>query len=153
MTLTEACKRFPTRESCVWHLERVVWRGGPVCPYCRSANQTPSKGTFRRHCNNCNTSYSATVGTIFHQTHIDLRCWFVAIARELAEPGSCTARRLSNDISVSKDTACRMLAKIRNASHEELALLKKVVDAGRMIGKIGTKGKASKKRITVKRKK
>jgi transposase-like protein len=36
--------------------------------------QTPLKEKQQRyHCNNCNTSYSVTVGTIFHDTKLDLQ--------------------------------------------------------------------------------
>ena len=36
MNLIEVMERFPDQESCIQHLERVRWRGTPVCPNCGS---------------------------------------------------------------------------------------------------------------------
>jgi len=29
-------RRFPTKESCLEHLEKVRWKDEPCCPYCKS---------------------------------------------------------------------------------------------------------------------
>ena len=34
MNLIEVMERFPDQESCIEHLERIRWRGTPVCPHC-----------------------------------------------------------------------------------------------------------------------
>ncbi len=34
MNLIEVMGRFPDQESCIEHLERIRWRGTPVCPKC-----------------------------------------------------------------------------------------------------------------------
>ena len=36
MNLIEVMERFPDQESCIDHLERIRWRGTPICPKCES---------------------------------------------------------------------------------------------------------------------
>ena len=35
MNLIEIMEQFPDQESCIERLERIRWRGTPVCPFCR----------------------------------------------------------------------------------------------------------------------
>lgn len=118
MNIIQIYKRFPTEEDCIDHLEQVRWNNKPTCPYCNSDNSTPMKGKGKRrrhHCNNCNTSYAVTVGTIFHHTHLDLQKWFLAVTLILNAKKGISARQLSRDLEVNKDTAWRISMKIRDA--------------------------------------
>jgi len=85
----------------------------------------------RHHCNNCNTSYSVTVGTIFHHTHLPLQKWFVAISLVLNAKKGIAARQLGRDLNINKDTAWRMAMKIRNAmtQYAQRELLTGIVEA------------------------
>ena len=38
MNLIEVMELFPDQEACLAHLERIRWRGKPVCPHCESQN-------------------------------------------------------------------------------------------------------------------
>ena len=128
MNLIQIYKRFPTPEACIKHLEFVRWHSVPKCPYCQSLNQTPLKGTTRYHCNNCNTSFSVTVGTIFHKTKCDLQKWFLAITLVLNAKKGISARQLGRDIEVTKDTAWYMLMRIRKAFKEYGDLLEGIIE-------------------------
>jgi transposase-like protein len=116
MNIIQVYKRFPTEDDCIDHLEKVRWQNKPTCPYCQSDNSSPLKnGKRRHHCNNCNTSYSVTVGTIFHHTHLDLQKWFLAISLILNAKKGISARQLARDLEVNKDTAWRISMKTREA--------------------------------------
>ncbi len=128
MNIIQIYKQFPTEESCLKHLEKVRWEGKPVCPYCKSTNQTPMEKEFRYHCNNCNTSYSVTVGTIFHKTHLDLQKWFLAISLILNAYKGVSARQLARDLEVNKNTAWYMAMRIRNAMIENGQFLEGIVE-------------------------
>ncbi|MBU7005577.1 transposase [Phosphitispora fastidiosa] len=127
MNIIEVYKKFPTKEACFTHLENVRWKGKPKCPYCNSTNSTPMKKEFRHHCNVCNTSYSATVSTIFHRTHIDLQKWFLAITLMLNATKAISSRQLAKNLAVNKDTAWYMVTRIREAIHEQRELLQDIV--------------------------
>lgn len=129
MTIVQVYKRFPTQKDCIEYLEQVRWGGKPDCPYCKSERQTKLKNEHRYHCNNCNTSYSVTVGTVFHKTKIDLQLWFVAISLMLNAKKGISARQLMRDIGVNKNTAWYMLMRIRRAMIEQGGLLQGIVEA------------------------
>jgi transposase-like protein len=107
-------KRFPTGDACLAHIEQVRWKGRPTCPYCTSPRVSKTTG-WRHHCNACNTSFSVTVNTIFHHTHLDLQKWFLAISLILNAKKGLSARQISRDIDVNKNTAWYLGMRIRRA--------------------------------------
>lgn len=118
MDLVEIFQKYPTQDICIQHLECIRWRGAPRCPYCQSSNVSPLPSEKRHHCNNCNTSFSVTVGTIFHHTHLPLQKWFLAVTLMLNSKKGISSRQLSRDLKVNKDTAWRISMKIREAMTE-----------------------------------
>ncbi len=129
MNIPQLYRQFPTQKDCIKHLEIVRWKGTPVCPYCKSKNQTPLPKENRYHCNSCNTSFSVTVGTIFHKTKIDLQKWFLAVSLVLNAKKGYSARQLGRDIDVTKDTAWRVFMQIRKSFVEQHELMTGIVEA------------------------
>jgi transposase-like protein len=124
VSLCEIYERFPSRESCLAYLEGVRWGGAPPrCPYCGSARCTAFRGERRYHCNACNTSYSVTVGTIFHQGRADLQKWFEAVRLLVHEQRGLSCRVLAQEISVNRNTAQLMAARIRRALRNDREFL------------------------------
>src|SRR5208282_2555444 len=103
MNITRIYQLFPTESDCIRHLEKVRWKGKPVCPYCQSIRTTAAPNEQRHHCNNCNTTFSVTVGTIFHHTHLPLQKWFLAISIILNAKKGIAARQLGRDLEVTKN--------------------------------------------------
>lgn len=118
MNIIKIYKRFPTQEDCLEYLEQVRWQDNPTCPYCKSINSTPAPKEHRHHCNACNTSYSVTVGTIFHKTYLDFQKWFLAISLILNAKKGISARQLARDLDINKNTAWYMAMRIRKAMSE-----------------------------------
>lgn len=128
MNIIQIYKQFPTEKDCLDHLEKVKWNGVPTCPYCKSQKSTPLKSEQRYHCNACNTSFSVTVGTIFHNTKLDLQRWFLAISLMLNAHKGISARQLSRDLEVNKNTAWYMAMRIRRAMMDQGEMLKDLVE-------------------------
>jgi len=128
VNIVEIYRRFPTANDCIAHLERVRWQGRPLCPYCKSDRTTPMKSEQRHHCNSCNTTFSVTVDTIFHHTHLDLQKWFLAISLVLNAKKGLSARQLARDIEVNRNTAWYMGMRIRNAMIEQPELMRGIVE-------------------------
>lgn len=128
MNIIEIYKKFPTHSECLTHLEEIKWKGSPTCPYCNSTKSTKTKEDHRYHCNNCNTSYSVTVGTVFHNTKVDLQKWFLAISLILNARKGISSRQLSRDIGVNKNTAWYMLMRLRKAFLDNSELLNGIVE-------------------------
>jgi len=129
MNIIQIYKQYPDHKACLEHLESVRWKGSPTCPYCNSTNSTPVPKESRHHCNNCNTSYSVTVSTIFHKTKVDLQKWFLAISLTLNAKKGISARQLARDIEVNKNTAWYMLMRLRTAMTEYGELLQGIIEA------------------------
>lgn len=118
MNIIQIYKDFPNQDSCLDYLEKVRWRGTPTCPYCQSSNNSSLPAERRYHCNNCNTSFSVTVGTIFHKTHLYLQKWFLGISLIFNAQKGISARQFSRDLEVNKNTAWYMAMRIRRAMSE-----------------------------------
>lgn len=118
MDIVKIYEMFPTENDCIKHLETVRWKDKPTCPYCKSLSVTSLPKEKRHHCNSCNTSFSVTVGTIFHHTHLPLQKWFLALCLTLNAKKGISARQMARHLHVNKDTAWRMDMKIRQAMSE-----------------------------------
>lgn len=102
-----------THEECIARIEALRWPDGPTCPYCHRRRSTAMRPEQRHHCNACKTSFSVTVGTVFHRTRLPLEKWLAALFLMLETHRAPSVREFSQAIGVSKDTASRMVAQIR----------------------------------------
>ena len=113
MNIIQNFELFPTQEACITHLEKARWGDTPACPYCGSINT--AKLQHRRRCYDCKTSFSVTVGTIFHHTHLPLQKWFLAVMLILNARKSLSTLQLSRYLKINKNTAWRIAMQIRKA--------------------------------------
>ncbi|MBW7996379.1 MAG: IS1595 family transposase [Candidatus Glassbacteria bacterium] len=128
MNIMQAFKRFPDQEACIEHLEKVRWSDTPKCPYCESENTNPLKKELRHHCNGCRKSFSVTVGTIFHHTHLPLQKWFLAISLILNAKKGIASRQLARDLELPVKTAWFLNMRIRRAMVADERLLQGIVE-------------------------
>lgn len=66
------------------HFEAIRWPEGPICPHCGSVNNaTELQGKSTRRgvykCKDCQSPFTATVGTLFERSHIPLHKWLLAV--------------------------------------------------------------------------
>ncbi len=118
MNIVQIYRKFPTEADCIHHLESVRWPNRPVCPYCKASASTPLPTESRHHCNACNTTFSVTVGTIFHHTHLPLQKWLLAVTLVLNAKKGLSARQLARDLEINKNTGWRIAMQIRQAMSE-----------------------------------
>jgi len=128
MNLIQIFKQFPTQESCIEHLEKARWGNEPVCPYCGSVNTNKLEKEMRHHCNGCRTSFSVTVGTIFHHTHLPIQKWLLAIALILNAKKGISSRQLARDLELPVKTAWSLSHRIRKAMKQDGELLSGIVE-------------------------
>ncbi len=126
-------QKYPTHSDCLNHLERLRWSDLPKCPYCSSDNCTERPKESRHHCNNCNTSFSVTVGTIFHHTKVDLQKWFEAIFLILGSEKAISVRRLAEELGINKNTAWHMKGRILKARTADSRLMKRIIEEERAV--------------------
>ena len=103
---------FDSDKKCKQTLAESCWGDDIVCPKCGKHHCKLSK-TGRYHCTACNHNFSVTVGTIFENTKVSLRKWFLAIYLITSNKKGVNSHQLSRDIKVTQKTAWFMLQKIR----------------------------------------
>ncbi|HYA15353.1 MAG TPA: IS1595 family transposase [Syntrophales bacterium] len=125
-SLIEILKRFDTEEKCIEHFERIRWPNGLVCPKCQSKRvfkyDTQGKTGKVRHlyqCVDCKYNYSVTAGTVFHDSHLPLTKWFLAIYLICSAKKGQSAKHLQRHLSVTYETAWYMAHRIRLAMQED----------------------------------
>ncbi len=123
MNILEVMQRWPDHEAAMRHLEKVRWNGRPICPYCGStkvcSHASKDKTLPRWQCEECSRAFSATVGTIFHHTHLPLNKWFLALAIMLNAKKNVSNAQLSRDLGLPYKTAWSLALRIRTAMHTD----------------------------------
>lgn len=122
-SLFEHFKKFNAEEACIRHFERIRWPHGPRCPKCKSERiskfAAEGKTGKERHlyqCMDCSYQYSVTSGTIFHDSHIPLNKWFLAIYLICSAKKGISARQLHRELELgSYKSAWYMARRIRLA--------------------------------------
>ena len=71
--------QFGTDEKCRAMLENLRWAEGVQCPRCNGVKHTAMTSRGQYDCLTCGYQFSVTSGTIFHDTHLPLRKWLMAI--------------------------------------------------------------------------
>ena len=105
---------FTTEEKCEEHLAVIRWNGEPTCPYCESSKVNTLKGKTQRYkCYGCRKQFGVKVGTIFHDSKISLRKWFVAIYLVTAHKKGISSCQLSRDLKITQKAAWFVLQRIR----------------------------------------
>jgi transposase-like protein len=119
MDIIEVMRRWPNEEAAISHLERVRWGGRPLCPYCHSDKVCVHASKDRRlprwQCQDCRRAFSATVGTIFHHTHLPLQTWFLAMTLMLNAKKNISNAQLARDLDLPYKTAWSLALRIRTA--------------------------------------
>lgn len=108
---------FPNEESCVLHLEKLRWATAIVCPLCSSTRKIYKlKRDFNYKCADCNTQFSVRKGTIFEESRLPLRKWFMAAWLVTANRKGISSCQLAREIGVTQKTAWFMLGRLREVA-------------------------------------
>lgn len=130
-SLVEIYRRYPDKAAAIAHLEKVRWPHGPECVYCGEtsvARHAEAGQTDRLQCWSCKRSFSATVNTIFHNSHVDLQKWFLLITLMLNAKKGLSSLQASRDIDVQQPTTWKMMHRIRGALTDDGKLLAGLVE-------------------------
>jgi transposase-like protein len=136
VTIIEVFNSFQTQEQAIQYLEQVRWKDRPDCPYCHSLavcrHASGDRAGSRWQCQDCQRAFSATVGTIFHGTHIPLRNWFLCLALMLNAKKSASSHQIARDLGIRQPTVWSMMHRIRVAmanDPQQSVLLHGIVEA------------------------
>jgi transposase-like protein len=104
-----------TEERCRRYLEELRWPDGVCCPRCEGRSISPIRARRRFYCRGCRQFFSLTSGTIFHNSHLPIWKWFVAITLILDTDRGLPANELRMLVGGSYKTAWFAEQRIRAA--------------------------------------
>jgi len=112
-SLVTVADYFVDEKTCKQALTETRWGYDIVCPNCGKHHcARRSDGRFR--CQVCGHNFSCITGTIFENTKLPLRKWFLAMYLISSHKKGISSLQLSRDIEVTQKTAWFMLHKIRS---------------------------------------
>jgi len=112
-------------------LREQRWGKYIACPHCGSI-ECVERTDGRFHCNDCGANFSELVGTIFENTKIPLRKWFMAMYLISSHKKGISSVQLAQDISVTQKTSWFMLHKIRHLYGQSMEKLSGKVECDEM---------------------
>jgi transposase-like protein len=122
MTLPEVNTLYSTDDRCRELLERLRWPEGLMCPRCKDTRVSRLKEYARYECVGCEYQFTATSGTIFHDSHLPLPIWFISVLLLCEAKKGMSAMQLKRTIwgkdKGSYKTAWYLCHRIRAAMKE-----------------------------------
>jgi transposase-like protein len=122
MNLSDLARDFQSEDECIAYFEKMRWPSGAECLACESKRishitTTGKTKKIRRllECLECGKQFSATCNTVFHDSHIPLRKWFLAIQLLSQAKKGMSSSQIGRTIGVSYKTAWHMTHRIREA--------------------------------------
>lgn len=115
-TLADLLDAFKDEQTCINYLVEMRWQGNPKCPYaeCGHDKVYPFKSGKQFKCAKCRKIFSVRVGTIFEESKIPLRKWFLAIYLITSHKKGISSLQLAKDVGVGQKCAWFMLHRIRH---------------------------------------
>lgn len=116
-SLFDLMEAFPTEQAAIDHFRAIRWKNGAFCPHCNSEKIYHFNDGKNHKCGDCRKRFSIRVGTIFEESKIPLRKWFMAIWLITSHKKGIASTQLAKDIKVTQKTAWFMLHRLRHASN------------------------------------
>jgi transposase-like protein len=130
INLISLVDRFHDEDRCRTYLEKLRWPDGLQCPRCGGEIISRIKTRNQLDCDSCRYRFSVTAGTIFHDSHLPLWKWFVAVYLIVESKKSINANQLKCMLGTTYRTAWYLSHRIRAAFKEvDAQLLKGIVEA------------------------
>lgn len=146
MTYGDFIKVFPTEDDAIdWIISRR-FKKGYRCPYCNARLRIYRQNYNRRflYCNNCKNEFSALNGTIFENTHLDLRMWLYVMMLMKIDRSKAGSKQLTDILNkmfgISEEMAMEAIKQVREDGIYAMRLKKELdisyQSASRMLGKV-----------------
>ena len=130
MSLVKLIEDFRSEEKCRAYLEELRWPNGVECPRCEGTTISRIHKRNQFDCDSCRYQFSVTAGTLFHDSHLPLWKWFLAVYLMAESKKGISAKQLQRTLDVSYKTAWYLAHRIRNAmGDDEQPLLRGIIEA------------------------
>ncbi len=119
MDLFEPMDAFGCEKACRETLAELRWPEGVKCPRCNGDRQAYDSERYVWDCYSCGYQFSVMSGTIFHDTKLPLRKWFMAVLLMVEARKGISANQMKRTLGVSYKTAWYLCHRIRAAMKDD----------------------------------
>jgi transposase-like protein len=129
VNLVQLAQEYGSEDRCRTYLEELRWPGGVVCPRCEGTTISRIVKRNQFDCDSCRYQFSVTAGTLFHDSHLPLFKWLLAIYLMVESKKSISAKQLQRMLKTSYKTAWHLQHRIRDAmGDDDQPLLRGIVE-------------------------
>lgn len=114
-SLISLLEYFDTEQKCIDYFTKIRFKNGESCPHCGSPKIYHFSDGRRYKCGTCRKQFTIRVGTIFEDSKLSLKKWFIAIYLIGCHKKGVSSHQLARDIGVTQKTAWFLLQRIRYA--------------------------------------
>lgn len=114
-SLAEFMAHFHDEETCVEHFASIRFRNGAYCPHCGHKEIYQFKGGKRYRCAKCKQDFTIKTKTVFGESKLPLKKWFIAIYLLTTSSKGISSVQLAKHVGVTQKTAWFMDHRIREA--------------------------------------
>lgn len=118
VNLVNLIERYSDDKKCRQYLEALKWHGGIKCPRCGSDKISRIVKRDQFDCDQCRYQFSVTAGSIFHDSHLPLWKWFLAVYLMAESKKGISANQIKRSLKISYKTAWYLCHRIREAMNE-----------------------------------
>lgn len=122
-TLTEFTDYFCDEETCVAHFTESRFRNGQYCAHCQHDKVYLCANGKRYHCAKCKQDFTIRTGTVFGESKLPLRKWYMAVYLLSTTSKGISSVQLAKHLGVTQKTAWFMAHRIRAAAPQNNAPL------------------------------
>ena len=116
-SLIELNKSLPDEDAACAHFAALRWKSGEYCLLCGHPDGLIHFSDKRRYrCTQCAGRFSIRYGTIFEDSRLPLRTWFLAIWFISSHKKGIASTQLAKDLEVTQKTAWFMMHRLRHAA-------------------------------------
>ena len=116
MNIIKFTEDFPDEHSCRTHFKEVRENLGVICKKCGGMRHYWLKAKYQWQCSECNFRTTLRSGTMFENSNLPMRTWYLAMAFMSYSKKGISARELQRQLSIKNyGTVWSMMHRIRKA--------------------------------------
>src|SRR5206468_4974616 len=121
LNLVDLIEQFGSEDRCRIYLEELRWPTGVRCIRCGSSKISRIKKRDQFDCDSCTYQFSVRAGTIFHDSHLPLWKWFLAVYMMTESKKGMSALQIKRSLEIAYKTAWYLCHRIRAAMSQATA--------------------------------
>jgi len=114
-TLAEFLEYFKDEDTCREHFTAIRFRNGEYCPHCGHTKVYTFSGGKRYRCAKCKEDFRIQTGTVFGESKLPLRKWFIAIYLLSNSSKGISSVQLAKHVGVTQKTGWFIDHRLRSA--------------------------------------